>query len=552
MGTLSKRRVGLGFGLLVVAGLVYVGWSLVASTTPAVVGTDALPVSDSVTATGSPALAEIAPVWSGAFVDTPGHPGGGAVTVYEMAGERTLRLSEFTTTAGPDLFVYLSRDTEATEFVNLGELRAVAGDLNYEVPAGVAIAEYPYVLIWCKRFGVLFMSAQLSLAARPDASVPTTSSETNDAEMVGFSGTGATAAQRPVAVSAIREPALATALFGNGCFWCVETDMEKVAGVLSVVSGYAGGSASSPTYKNYADSGHREVVLVTYDANVVSYANLVEHILKHGDPTDAGGSFKDRGVEYAPALYYETEAEAAAARAVVQAVDAARIFPEPLPIPILARAEFYPAEEYHQDYAQKNPLKYSFYRTASGRSAFIERTWGDDVATFTYSASLTNNLSTSMNAPFTPTSWTTYVRPDEASLRAQLSESAYKVTRQDGTERAGTSPLDKNYEQGIYVDIISGEPLFSSRDKFDSGTGWPSFVRPITDEAVTLHEDRKLFSVRTEVRSRYADSHLGHVFDDGPVDRGGKRYCMNGVALRFVPRAEMVAAGYEAWLSAVE
>lgn len=537
--------------LLIVGGL-YVGWSLVAPTTPEVVGTDALPVSVSVTATGSPALALIAPVWSGAFVDTPGHPGSGAVAVYEMAGARTLRLSEFTTTAGPDLFVYLSRDAEATEFVNLGELRAVTGDLNYEVPAEVALAEYPYVLIWCKRFGVLFMSAKLSPAATLDAVAPTTSGATADAKMVGLANTDSVSVSPLAAAPAVREPVLATALFGNGCFWCVESDMEKVAGVVSVVSGYAGGSALSPTYQNYADSGHREVVLVTFDANVVSYANLVEHILKHGDPTDAGGSFKDRGAEYAPALYYETEVEATAARAVVQAVDAAGIFPAPLPIPVLPRPTFYPAEEYHQDYAKKNPLKYSFYRTASGRTAFIERTWGDDATAFIYSVNRANNQSASMNTPYTLTSWTTYVRPDDATLRAQLSELSYKVTRQDGTERAGTSPLDRNYEPGIYVDIISGEPLFSSRDKYDSGTGWPSFVRPINDDVVTLHEDWKLFSTRTEVRSRFADSHLGHVFDDGPADRGGKRYCLNGAALRFIPKADMVALGYADWISAVE
>jgi peptide methionine sulfoxide reductase msrA/msrB len=519
---------------------------------PAVVATDALPVSEPVIATGSLALAEITPAWGGSFVDTPSHPGGGAVAVYEIAGARTLRLSEFTTTAGPDLFVYLSRDTEATEFVNLGELRALAGDLNYEVPGGVEFTEYPYVLIWCKRFGVLFMSAKLSPTATPEASAATTSGAIDDAEMVVLTETANVPVLSLVATPAVREPVLATALFGNGCFWCVESDMEKVAGVVSVVSGFAGGRAASPSYQNYADSGHREVVLVTYDANVVSYANLVEHILKHGDPTDAGGSFKDRGVEYAPALYYETEVEAAAARAVVQAVDAVGIFPAPLPIPVLPRPAFYPAEGYHQDYAKKNPLKYSLYRTASGRSAFIERTWGDDATAFTYSVNLTTNASVSMNTPYTLTSWTTYVRPDDVTLRAQLSGLAYKVTRQDGTERAGSSPLDKNYEPGIYVDIISGEPLFSSRDKYDSGTGWPSFVRPISDEAVTFHEDRRLFSVRTEVRSRYADSHLGHVFDDGPADRGGKRYCMNGAALRFIPQGEMAVAGYAAWLSMVE
>jgi peptide methionine sulfoxide reductase msrA/msrB len=153
---------------------------------------------------------------------------------------------------------------------------------------------------------------------------------------------------------------------------------------------------------------------------------------------------------------------------------------------------------------------------------------------------------------FTATSWENFVKPSNEILRQTLSEISYRVTQEEGTERAGTSPLDKNYEPGIYVDIVSGEPLFSSRDKYDSGTGWPSFVRPIADTAVSLHEDKKLFSTRTEVRSRFADSHLGHVFSDGPRDRGGLRYCMNGAALRFIPKAEMAAAGYENWLAAVE
>jgi peptide methionine sulfoxide reductase msrA/msrB len=348
----------------------------------------------------------------------------------------------------------------------------------------------------------------------------------------------------------------ATAVFGNGCFWCVEHDLAKVAGVIDVVSGYAGGMTENPDYQNYDAGGHREVVLVTYDPAVVTYANLVEHIIKHGNPTDAGGSFKDRGASYAPALYYATQAEQESARAVVAAVDAAGVFPAPLPLPILPRPTFYPAEEYHQDYAEKNPLRYNFYRSASGRTAFIEKTWGSDLKQFTYSKknvlSTTKSMEPTSSTQFTPSSWNDYVRPSDEVLRAQLSAEVYRVTREDVTERARTSPLDTNYEPGIYVDVVSGEPLFSSRDKFDSGTGWPSFVRPLSAEVVTLHEDRKLFSVRTEVRSRFADSHLGHVFDDGPADSGGKRYCMNGAALRFVPKAELAAQGYTYWLSEVE
>ena len=344
----------------------------------------------------------------------------------------------------------------------------------------------------------------------------------------------------------------ATALFANGCFWCVEHDLEKVPGVLDVVSGYAGGTTANPTYENYQDGGHREVVQVTYDPTVVSYANLVEHIIKHGDPTDAEGSFYDRGEGYAPALYYDTEEEATEARRVIARVDAAKVFAEPLPLVVLPRAPFYPAEEYHQDYAKKNPIRYGYFRSASGRTRFIEKTWGSEAGTFTFSNQNTvSETATPSQTQYTAMSWQNYQKPDVATLRATLSDVSYRVTQEDATERAGTSPLDAEYGRGIYVDIVSGEPLFLSKDKFDSGTGWPSFVRPISDEVITLHEDKKLFSTRTEVRSRYADSHLGHVFPDGPKDRGGLRYCMNGAALRFIPEADMAASGYEYLLASL-
>lgn len=140
--------------------------------------------------------------------------------------------------------------------------------------------------------------------------------------------------------------------------------------------------------------------------------------------------------------------------------------------------------------------------------------------------------------------WKNYQKPSVEELKGQLDPLAYKVTQEEGTERSGSSPLDKNWEEGIYVDVLSGEPLYSSKDKFDSGTGWPSFVKPITDTALTEHQDRKLFSTRTETRSAVADNHIGHVFADGPADRGGLRYCMNGAALKFIPKAQMAELGY--------
>lgn len=337
-----------------------------------------------------------------------------------------------------------------------------------------------------------------------------------------------------------------TALVAGGCFWCVEADLEKTPGVRSAVSGYAGGTTENPTYDNYGSGGHREVVEVTYDADQVSFEEILIVTMKTTDPTDDDGTFGDRGDKYSAAFYYETPAQQQLIADLIAEVNEFGPYEEPLAIDVEARPRFWPAEDFHQDYYKGtlSRFKYQAYRTASGRDRFINRYWEGDT-----SPTLPWRNNASMNDVQYP--WSNYQKPDQTTLKQELDELAYKVTQEDGTERAGTSPLDKIYEPGIYVDILSGEPLFSSRDKFDSGTGWPSFVQPITPDAVTEHEDRKLFFTRTEIRSAIADNHLGHVFTDGPADRGGLRYCMNGVALRFVPEAEMVAAGYEDFLDLI-
>lgn len=337
-----------------------------------------------------------------------------------------------------------------------------------------------------------------------------------------------------------------TAMLAGGCFWCVEADLEKVPGVLTAISGYAGGTDADPTYKTYASSGHREVVMVTYDPKVVSYGELVEQLIKHSDPTDGQGSFYDRGPEYAPAIYYETGDEKMVAEAIVNEIDKSGVYDKPLAITILPTTKFYEAEDYHQDYYRKNPVRYSYYRQASGRDAFIKKHWGEDANRIT---TMTNESakSVSANKP-----WQSYKKPSDSELKNILTPEQYKVTQHEGTERPFQNEYDKNYEPGIYVDILSGEPLFSSKDKYDSGTGWPSFVKPISSDSVTLHLDRKLFTTRTEVRSRYADSHLGHVFDDGPTEQGGKRYCMNSAALRFIPKDQMEKEGYSDYIKYLE
>lgn len=326
-----------------------------------------------------------------------------------------------------------------------------------------------------------------------------------------------------------------TALLANGCFWCVESDLEKVPGVLEVVSGYAGGSTENPTYSTYVAGEHREVVEVTYDPERVTYANLVEHILKHGDPTDGEGSFYDRGAAYAPAVYFDTPEEKQAAELLIKKADDAKVFKKPIAILILPRPAFWKAEEYHQDFYKKNSTKYHFYRNASGRDAFIESTWGAEANSFSLSAS---------SVP----AWTKFLKPSEAELKEKLTALQFYVTQKEGTEEPFNNEYNANKEEGIYVDIVSGEPLYSSRDKYDSGTGWPSFVKPITPDAVTTHREFSIAGWRTEVRSKYADSHLGHVFPDGPADRGGQRYCMNSAALRFIPKEKLISEGYSDYL----
>lgn len=329
-----------------------------------------------------------------------------------------------------------------------------------------------------------------------------------------------------------------TALFAGGCFWCVESDFEKLSGVTEVISGYAGGDTENPTYEDYAKGGHREVVKVHYDSSVVSYEKLVEYLIRHIDPTDPEGSFGDRGVEYSPAVYYSTEAEKEMAERVIAEIDASGVFDTPLATPVLPAPPFYPAEEYHQDYYKKSSLKYNFYRKASGRDAFIEKHWSDQ-APFRLDGD---------TRAFDVSAWEDFETLDDAQLREELSEMEYKVTQKDGTEPAFQNELHDETRDGIYVDIVSGEPLFSSTDKYDSGTGWPSFTRPIYEGAVVEKTDYKLILPRTEIRSRFADSHLGHVFEDGPAEAGGLRYCMNSAALRFIPKDEMEASGYGQFL----
>jgi len=326
---------------------------------------------------------------------------------------------------------------------------------------------------------------------------------------------------------------LETATLAGGCFWCVESDLEKVKGVVEVVSGYTGGREPDPTYEQVSSgrTGHFEAVQVRFDPALVSYAQILDVFFRHIDPTDAGGQFVDRGPQYRSAVFVHDEAQKAQAEALIESLAASRRFGKPIVTPVLPFERFYPAEEYHQDYYRKNPLRYRYYRLGSGRDPFLEKTWGKAL----------ENVDNQDG----------FVKPEKARLKQRLSPMQYTVTQENGTEPPFANEFWNHKAEGLYVDIVSGEPLFSSKDKYDSGTGWPSFTRPLETENIVEHADKSLFVVRTEVRSRLADSHLGHVFDDGPAPTG-KRYCINSAALRFVPKAEMESQGYGNWLKAVE
>ncbi|MCB4791501.1 MAG: peptide-methionine (R)-S-oxide reductase MsrB [Elusimicrobia bacterium] len=311
---------------------------------------------------------------------------------------------------------------------------------------------------------------------------------------------------------------LQKATFAGGGFWCLECTFSKLPGVVEVKSGYIVDNDKNLTYTEVKSGkeGYREGIEVIFDGEKTNYKTLLREFWMEIDPTDAGGQFYDRGQHYTSAIYYHNDEQKKAAEKTKKDIEITRIFYKPIVTQIVPAGKFFKAEEKQQGYCRKNPLRYRYYRFSSGRESFIKKSWGRG-----------------KNCKTFPT----------PELKKFLTPLQYKVTQECETEPAFDNEYWDNYKDGLYVDIVSGEPLFSSLDKFDAKTGWPSFSKPLEPLNIVENRVSALGAKRIEVQSRQAGSHLGFVFDDGPKP-GGLRYCINSASLRFIAKEDLGKEGF--------
>lgn len=333
-----------------------------------------------------------------------------------------------------------------------------------------------------------------------------------------------------------------TIYLAGGCFWGLEAYMERVDGVVDAVSGYANGNPNKPdpSYEQViGGSGHAETVKVTYDPDKIDLPTLLSYYFRVIDPTSVNKQGNDRGAQYRTGIYYTSEADKPIIDAALKKLQGK--FSRPVVVEEQPLQNFYLAEEYHQDYLAKNPNGYCHIDLSLADDKPNSQATGQKRVALTPANTVQEALNPSRYANF-----------DKNALKNTLTKEQYNITQKAGTERAFSHEYDHLFAPGIYVDVVSGEPLFLSTDKYDSRCGWPSFTKPIDPQVITEHSDNAFNMVRTEVRSRVADSHLGHVFPDGPKDRGGLRYCINGGALQFIPVDVMPQSGYGALVDLVK
>ena len=296
----------------------------------------------------------------------------------------------------------------------------------------------------------------------------------------------------------------------GGCFWGLEAYMERIQGVTDAVSGYANGKGDTTNYQLLHATDHAETVKVTYDPNKISLDKLLQYYFRVIDPTSINKQGNDRGRQYRTGIYYQDGADKAVIEQALAQLQTK--YKKPVQIEVQPLKNYIVAEEYHQDYLKKNPNGYCHIDITKADEPVIDEK--------------------------------DYPKPSDAELKAKLTPLQYSVTQNKHTERSFSNEYWDNFQPGIYVDVTTGEPVVSSNDKFESGCGWPSFTKPIAKEVVHYQTDNSFNMQRTEVLSRAGNAHLGHVFDDGPKDKGGLRYCINSASIKFIPLAEMEKAGY--------